>query len=197
MIIFFIINMANLQLFAECTHHNITDIPPELANECIDGLDLSNNNISIIKNLPCSLTSLCLSNNCITNIINLPHLITYLKLDNNQIVTIDNLPQLLVHLDLSHNRINKIKNLPQTLKSLVLTNNQITKIENLPLNLLRLSIEYNPIKHFDYIGEALTHLQILPDSSYTYINDLRLFMELDLLYDITNDILIELVEFEI
>jgi Leucine-rich repeat (LRR) protein len=115
----------------------------------IKKLNLDNNQIREINNLPHTLKKLHISNNQITEIKNLPTTLETLFIKYNQIREIKNLPKSLKRLFISHNQIREIKNLPRTLKKLWICNNQIREIKDLPNTLKILCICYNPIEYIN------------------------------------------------
>ena len=134
-------------------------------------LNLSNKNLTKIPDLRnyTKLKILILFGNQIQTIENLQPNLTLLRLSNNNIQKIENLPQSLEYLDLNNNKITKIENLPQSLKSLDLNNNKINKIESVPQSL-----------HYVHIYDKFVR-------NYK----LHLLLQLDLLYDIKTDQLLE------
>ncbi len=124
---------------------NLSVIPPEIRGlDYLQSLELRNNKISRIENLPDGLQSLNLSYNQISRIENLPDALQSLELQENQISRIENLPDGLQSLELNDNQISRIENLPEGLQSLDLSYNQISRIENLPDGLQSLKLSGNP-----------------------------------------------------
>ena len=138
-------NLEANQLYYHLKIINLKQILDLRSNLYLTNLDLSNNNITEINNLPPNLTNLNLSNNDIIKIENLPPNLTTLRLSWNRITKIENLSPNLTTLNLSYNKITKIENLPPNLVVLIISNNQITKVENLPPTITNLYLSYNPI----------------------------------------------------
>lgn len=91
--------------------------------------------------------NLQISNNKIKQLENLPLNLTQLNCSNNDITQIDKLPEHLKYLICSYNKINIIENLPNPLISLVFSNNQMTHLPQLTNNLQFINYSNNPIPH--------------------------------------------------
>ena len=95
--------------------------------------------------------SIDLSENLIEEITNIPESVKFINLFSNKIKTIKNIPKNIILLDLSDNLVSKLIGLPKykQLEALVIYEN---KIEKIPSSLLKLknlkSIDYrsNPVK---------------------------------------------------
>ena len=124
-------------------------------------LDLGNNKITKIENLPPNLQELNLSYNEITKIENLPPNLQRINFYGNKITKIENLPSNLHVLKLAYNKITKIENLPPNLQILHLSDNTITKINNLPHNLHNLYINYNKITKIENLPPNLQQLTLI------------------------------------
>jgi len=149
-------------------------------------IDLSDCNLTKIKDLPHYLQQLDMCHNNVTKIESLPNTLQILKLSNNQIKKIENLrtkddePDSLLQLHLSANLVTKIENLPNsiqelwldnnyiitmdgfqnTLQKLYLHNNHITHITNLPNSLQKLDLQYNRISKIANLPNSLRELYL-------------------------------------
>jgi len=99
-----------------------------------NNLDLYDNKITTMENIPDSVEFLDLGNNNITTIENIPEGVSELALDGNNISTVDNIPNSIEWLDLHNNPIYKHKKEDES--SLVFANrlikqNKIKKIKAL------------------------------------------------------------------
>lgn len=84
-------------------------------------------------------------NNKIKRLENLPPNLTYLVCSNNEISLIENLPINLNHLGCSNNKISNIKNLPPYLFSLDFSNNLMKNMPLLPNTIQNINYSNNPI----------------------------------------------------
>jgi hypothetical protein len=99
--------------------------------EQVSRLEIDNNRIKRIDNLPPNLTDFFCSNNKISCIENLPANLKYLFCSNNIITIINNLPPNLISFDFSNNSMNTMPLLPMTLQHLNYSNNPIP-LDSLP-----------------------------------------------------------------
>ena len=128
-------------------------------------LDLSGKGIENLDGLQYfkQVWNLNISNNKIKELENLPPNLTHLFCSGNEIKKINNLPYALRVLDCSYNKLEEINNLPYNLGSLICSNNLIKEINNLPNNL----------KSLDFSNNLITNFPILPSSlqSINYYNN--------------------------
>jgi len=146
-------------------HSNLISNIDKLNTPNLVCLNLSDNFLTSIVNVPPNVKNLFLRKNFISLIKNLPNL-DYLNLENNEIKNLENLPFTLKTLNVSKNYITHIKNLHFGLQNLYIRKNPIKVIENIPHSLNRLSIDWNniekvSIKLFDHhlINYILSNVQ--------------------------------------
>jgi hypothetical protein len=108
-------------------------------------LDIYNNIIEELKDLPPNLTHLNCSMNEIKELKDLPPKLGYLNCSQNKLETINNLPNNLKHLVCSNNLIKKIINLPDNLESLNFSDNSVTTFPVLPLSLQSINYYNNKL----------------------------------------------------
>jgi hypothetical protein len=85
------------------------DEAKSLVDECIrtgsTKLDLSNLNLTVLPELPDTLTRLYCENNQLTVLPELPDTLTYLKCENNQLTVLPELPDTLTYLSCRNNQL--------------------------------------------------------------------------------------------
>jgi hypothetical protein len=110
-------------------------------------LDLSNKKIQDLEGLQYfnRVWKLNLSNNNISNLRNLPPNLTVLYCANNKLIEIDGLPNSLQHLGCNGNEINRITNLPNSLTSINFSNNKMSEFPVFTDNLQFVNYYKNPI----------------------------------------------------
>lgn len=112
-------------------HWNISTIPKELAHAThIRVLDISDNKISIIENLPPNLETLIARNNQIRHIVDIPSSVTKIDMSVNYIDSIINIPHAIIELNVSRNIIKEFDGTDFT-------------------SLVKLEIQYNNLKKID------------------------------------------------
>ena len=126
-------------------NNRIRELPPVWANS-IEIIDVSNNEIQVIRSLPTNLLWFGCSNNQITTVCPLPKKTRVFLCNHNQINELPPLSQALVHLYASNNRIRKLPPLPEGLSVLDCSHNRIQSFDApLPELLLTLNCEQNPM----------------------------------------------------
>ncbi len=126
-------------------------------------LNISNNLLKSLPELPSNLKYLNISNNSITSLNILPNSLDNLILDNNLITSISKLPENLKYLSVKSNKLTSLSELPKKLKSLTLDNNLIASISKLPENLTKFSASNNLLTSLPELPESLT--QIILDNN--------------------------------
>lgn len=140
---------------------NLSSIPKEVEKlKWLQTLNMNNNYIRVIQNLPYSLKKLYISENHITKIENLPSSLTRLNITLNRISVIEKLSNNLRELYISENQIEKIENLPSGINRLYINSNRIKKLENLPSRLSQLFINDNQIEKIENLPKRLHSLNI-------------------------------------
>ena len=168
----------------DLSHMDINELPNDLS-ENIKYIFLSNNDFVFIDDLAkfTNLRVLDICNNKLTELPNLPNSIEEISCRNNYIENIDNLADLsnLKRLDISYNNLTEIPTIPN-LNILMCYYNKIDKVNSMP-NLKRLGAMYNKLKHIESF-ESLVELECdhneirkingLPKLATLYINDNKL-----------------------
>lgn len=135
-------------------------------------LDLSNNPIECIDNLPNSLETLLIVQ---TNIktINFTELtnLKYLDISINNLKNMDGLPYGLNYLNCSQTDIDYIDNLPTTITKLICINNNLKSINMLPETITYLDCSHNKITHLNDLPNDLLELKCT-HNELTYLNNL-------------------------
>ena len=146
----------------DLSNAGLSEIPYGLYQlERLKELNLSNNKIRKIKNLPARLTTLKINENKISRIENLPPGLKTLQISQNQIEKLENFPLGLTELKISNNYISKLENLPEGLKELYLIDNRdINTLENLPRSLTNLYVGENNIRKLENLPQQLFKLNI-------------------------------------
>jgi len=146
------------------TSSNISDICRINLGTNITILNLDNNNISKLDNIPNGLLKLSIVNNQIKKIENLPHNLQRLYLNRNQIEKMENIPLGIKHLCLAENNICKIENLPDGLTFLNLNHNNISIIENIHDGLTFLDLSHNNITIIKNIPNSTIELSLFSNN---------------------------------
>jgi len=108
------------------------------------------------------LKRLNVNDNEISKLDNLPSTLISLDIKLNYIHKLENLSETLTSLDISYNVIKKLENLPEKLIFLKIDRNNVRKLENLPKSLTFLDISYNQIKDLSNIKELIFSGQLNP-----------------------------------
>lgn len=111
----------------DLSNHNLTEVPSNLPMNSIIYLNLNNNNISKIKNIPLSVEHLDLRNNNISKIVDIP--VTTLDLSNNKITLFKNISPTITHLSLNNNRIREFikRNVSYNMEHIQLRHNPLSE----------------------------------------------------------------------
>ena len=143
-------NITELNL----SNYKLKEIPDLSKFINLEILNLSNNEITDLTNIPTTIHTLIVTNNRIEQIINIPLNIKVLHIDKN----------LLKELDISNTNIEKLycdKNILTSIKYsinlelLVCSHNKIINLDNLPNTLIDCDCSYNKIKYLTEIYEKL------------------------------------------
>ena len=113
-------------------------------------LECPNNMLSLLENLPTTLTQLNIPGNYLEKIdIGSLNVLEILNISNNKLTVLENLPGSLKELDLNNNQLGSLnmKNI-QNLKKLNISNNPITMIENLPEGIIDFKMDNTPSIEF-------------------------------------------------
>ena len=124
----------------------ICELPDDLN---ITELDLSYKGLTECPDLSryTKLIKLDISNNQLTHLDNLPDGLQKLCCNFNQLIHLDNLPYGLQELYCSGNQLSHIDNLPHGLQILYCNHNKLTHVDNLPYELQELYCSKNPMKY--------------------------------------------------
>jgi Leucine-rich repeat (LRR) protein len=112
-------------------------------------LNLNNNNVSYINNLPDSIILLYCEHNNIQFLNKLPNSLLVIHCCRNRINNITNLPQHIENIHCSNNVINSLHSLPNSMHTLHCSNNSMETLE-LPNSLVRLSCSNNNLTKLDF-----------------------------------------------
>lgn len=142
---------------------DLDSIPKELTQLTkLKKIQLSNNRISEIENLPQNVNEVELNNNLILKISNLPKNVTILKINYNRLSFIDKLPNSIQVLEATNNQVEKIVHLPLSLKKIKLNNNHLKTIE-FPIHIESIAICNNQLEN------------LIPIESYKKLSELYLY----------------------
>jgi len=149
-------------------------ITTDFSNQNIVGLfDYKKYNILIHKQM------LNLSNNQITEIKNIPNTTIAINLYNNQITEIKNLTKYIIWIGLPNNNISVIENIPESVKTLYLNNNQISVIENIPESIETLYLNNNRISTIGYIPESVVLINLKNNNISAITQRVRRYIIID------------------
>jgi outer membrane protein YopM len=129
----------------------------------LEHLEVTNNNLTDVKNLPDSIKLLNLSNNSISKITQMPSNLEKLVLINNKILSLENVKysEKLSEIEIEYNYLEKIPDgLPKSLKGLFLDHNKISVLNNCPEELETLSVDSNQVHTVEKLPENLLELHI-------------------------------------
>lgn len=139
-------------------------IPEIIADyDWLEELEIDNQKIKEIKNIPKNLKVLSLFNNYIEIIPknSLPEGLIELNLSRNKISIVENIPKLLKELDISHNRVKQYMLIDnESLEELNIESNLLESLDNLPKNLKMLDASQNKIKNIDDLIDSIEELDI-------------------------------------
>lgn len=139
-----------------CGLSQIPILPPNL-----ESLSISMNNISVIENLPSTLTTLFAGNNPnITQVSSLPDSMTYLNLDNCNISIVDSLPTYCPQIDMNNNQITSIPNFPINMNWFYAENNNISSIPPFPSTMQYLNMNNNDMYCWPIFLPAMTNMGV-------------------------------------
>jgi len=161
----------------------------EINNLYCKKLDLSENDLSVIKFTNCKIRELYVNNNNINNIIFDNCEIKKIDLSHNILEKITNLPTNLININLSNNLFKNIETLPENLKILDLSDNLLEEIKYIPPNILKLEINNNKLKSFD-VNLLSKDIKYFDITNNLIKNNKLLFSQLEaegLFYDTDSD----------
>ncbi|MES2772395.1 MAG: NEL-type E3 ubiquitin ligase domain-containing protein, partial [Pseudomonadota bacterium] len=139
----------------------LKSVPPLIGSlTTLEKLNLTNNQLTTVPELPVGLTDLSLSNNQLTSIPELPVGLTDLNLWNNELTTVPELPVGLTHLDLTNNQLTTVPELPAGLTYLDLANTRLTSLPELPAGLTYLSLRKNQLTTLPELPAGLRDLDL-------------------------------------
>ena len=150
----------------------LTEIPIEVSKLThIETINLNNNRIKNLRNLPQNLISLFASNNIIDSLEGIPPSIVMLYLDNNNLNCITLKPfNNIMCISCHHNRIRLVEHIPETLNIALFGNNSFEVLPDFK-NVSNLNVSYNNLNEFtfpknavevDVSGNNLTSLMNFP-----------------------------------
>lgn len=118
-------------------------------------LEITDNKLKSLDDLPRSLITLNCSNNELTELPLLSFGLEILKCSHNLLKELPNLPYSINNLDISHNEISKITHLPYYLKSFCANNSGIQDICGFPDLLEELDLDNNYLSSIPYLPKKL------------------------------------------
>ncbi|EGM8367474.1 TPA: E3 ubiquitin--protein ligase, partial [Shigella flexneri] len=119
-----------------------------LLKECLinqfSELQLNRLNLSSLPdNLPPQITVLEITQNALISLPELPASLKHLDVDNNQLTMLPELPALLEYINADNNQLTMLPELPTSLEVLSVRNNQLTFLPELPESLEALDVSTN------------------------------------------------------
>jgi hypothetical protein len=167
---------------------NIKNIS-EINNLVCNKLDLSDNELSLIKFNNCKINELFLSECNVNNIYFNNCEIMKIDLSQNRLEEIKNFPDSLVSLNLSNNLITSVDKLSDTIRKLDLSDNLLEEIMYLPNNLYYLELNNNRLTTLD-INLLSSNIKYFDITNNCIKNNNELFGQLEsekLYYDTDSD----------
>lgn len=131
---------------------------PELPRTLIS-LDASYNILTSLPRYPGSLEKLDISHNKLNLLPALPPGLKMLDVSNNAFTRLPILPAGMTTLDASNNHLTTLPNLPRSLITLIVENNLLSKIPALPVGLLELNVNKNSLTSLPALPRALATLK--------------------------------------
>lgn len=144
---------AHLDLSGLC----LTELPDTLSKLNVKELQLQNNNLISLPDLPPHLESLYVGGNGLATPPQLPATLINLNLENNCFAQLPALPPGLQTLHASNNRLQHLNELPAALRGLNVSGNDLTSLPPLPEKLVGLDVR----------GNRLTQIPTLPDAAWS------------------------------
>jgi uncharacterized repeat protein (TIGR01451 family) len=161
-------------LTLDCSHRNISDLTGIQYFDNLKTLICRSNNLSVLADLPLTLTTLACDTNLIMSFSILPNGLYYLYCSHNNLTSLPSLPDSLIYLDCRYNQLITLPQLPSNFGQLKCDYNQLTALPVLPNNLVFLTCTYNQLSSLPTLpnilvylyctGNQLTSLPALPDS---------------------------------
>lgn len=148
----------------------LTEIPMEVSKLThIETINLNNNKIKTLRNLPHNLISLFASNNLIDSLDGLPTSVVMLYLDNNNLnyISLKSYNNL-VCISCHHNRIKAVNDIPDTLNVALFGNNAFEVLPNFK-NVSTLNVSYNNLDEFIF-PKAVVEVDVSGNNLKTLLN---------------------------
>ncbi|EFD4961203.1 E3 ubiquitin--protein ligase, partial [Escherichia coli] len=118
------------------------------------------NQISVLPELPASLTVLDVSGNHLSSLPELPVSLTGLDVSDNRLSTLPELPASLTGLVVSGNRLSTLPELPSTLEGIRAYGNQISSLPELPASLTVLDVSGNRLSTLPELPSSLKDISV-------------------------------------
>ena len=153
-------NLSGVEYFSSLTHLICQSAPLTTLLALPDSLqflNLHNNQLLSLPNLPNSLKIIYCSYGKLTTLPTLPDSLTQLACSSNSLSALPALPSSLTFLNCSYNLLSSLPPLPNSVNYLDCAGNSITNIASLP----------NQLKNFDCSYNLLSNLPLLPNSTQT------------------------------
>lgn len=157
--------------------NRFTTLPNIKFGSKIKKLDIANNRLTSIDELPNTIEELDFSRNEVTSVKHLPSSIKTVNGDHNKIKYVLSLPESLEYLDLSDNNLMFVPRLPNGIKTVDLSSNNIKYMisKTLPTELKILDLKNNPELHNipDEISKDMRLIFDIDNKSEDFMNLMR------------------------
>lgn len=142
-------------------NRGLTSLPPVLKQLThIETLNISNNHLTRLPELPPNLRRLMANNNQLTELPDLPVTLVKLTVDENQLVALPPLPAALEYLNAGQNSLTRLPDLPDSLIGLSAFENQLSELPRLPANLDWMSLWQNRLNCLPALPDTLTSIDV-------------------------------------
>ena len=137
-------------------NYKLKEIPDLTKFINLEILNLSNNEITNIQNIPQTVHTLIISNNKIKKLINVPLNIKILYINKNLLNEINIIESEIVELYCDKNKLTTI-NYSKNLRILSCSYNKISNLDNMINTIINCNCSHNKIKYFNNLSESLLY----------------------------------------
>jgi Leucine-rich repeat (LRR) protein len=139
--------------------YNLMEIPNLSKFTNLETLNLSNNKIKFLLNIPSTVKTLIIKNNKIEKILYISENLKILNISRNLLTELDLINTNIEELICIENKISSIS-YPYLLKKLNISHNKLKNLHGLPSTLIMLDCSFNKIKYIDSLPNSLEYFEI-------------------------------------
>lgn len=126
------------------------------SKEIYGTLDLGQNKLTSLENIPCKIKRLFVNDNKLTSLENIPYVEEDLSISKNQISNLENIEHLeLNNFYCNNNKLSNLKGCPSKIYEFInVSNNELTSLKGIPKNVDTVYCKYNKLKSLEHVGKT-------------------------------------------